>query len=560
MGTRLSLGRKFYFVSAFSALLLAAVGGVGLWVSTQQQAQFAAVVTTSTALRNTLQIDKARHALRTDLVAAMREGARGGYARREGIENDVGKRIALLKEAVDSSAKLDLGSDIAAALADLTPRLEAFAKATQENVALAFDDPIQADNNFPDFVKEFDEIEAAMAAVSRKIEASVAAAQEDARKMAHVAMTAILIASGAGIVLLLLSAAGLVRTVVRPTVTLTEAMGKLADGDVTVEIPARERRDEIGRMAAAVQVFKDNAIRAAELAEATRREQEAKAARAQRLEALSRRFDENVTGLLQEVNAAADGMKAMAEAMTTVAAETSAKSTAVNEAAQSAAANVSTVASATDQLAASVGEIGTRVQRSTDIAQRAVEEASHTNGTVQGLAAAAQKIGEVVNLINDIAAQTNLLALNATIEAARAGDAGKGFAVVASEVKNLANQTAKATEEIAAQIADIQNVSGEAVTAIGGIGATIGKISEIATEIAAAIEQQGAATQEIARNVQAAATGTQAVTGHIGGVSAAAAQTGQSAKEMLLSIERLAERAGALGRTVSSFLEEVRAT
>jgi methyl-accepting chemotaxis protein len=559
MGTRLSLGRKFYFVSAFSALLLAAVGGVGLWVSTQQQTQFAAVVTTSTALRNTLQIDKVRHALRTDLVAAMREGARGGYARREGIENDVGKRIALLKEAIDSSAKLDLGSDIATALADLTPRLEAFAKATQENVALAFDDPIQADNNFPDFVKEFDEIEAAMAAVSRKIEASVAAAQEDARKMAHVAMTAILIASGAGIVLLLLSAAGLVRTVVRPTVTLTEAMGKLADGDVTVEIPARERRDEIGRMAAAVQVFKDNAIRAAELAEATRREQEAKAARAQRLEALSRRFDENVTGLLQEVNAAADGMKAMAEAMTTVAAETSAKSTAVNEAAQSAAANVSTVASATDQLAASVGEIGTRVQRSTDIAQRAVEEASHTNGTVQGLAAAAQKIGEVVNLINDIAAQTNLLALNATIEAARAGDAGKGFAVVASEVKNLANQTAKATEEIAAQIADIQNVSGEAVTAIGGIGATIGKISEIATEIAAAIEQQGAATQEIARNVQAAATGTQAVTGHIGGVSAAAAQTGQSAKEMLLSIERLAERAGALGRTVSSFLEEVRA-
>ncbi|MFZ5791314.1 MAG: methyl-accepting chemotaxis protein [Pseudomonadota bacterium] len=546
-------------MSAFSALLLASVGGVGLWVSTQQQAQFAAVVTTSTALSNTLRIDKVRHALRTDLVAAMREGARGGYAQREGIEKDVGKQIGIVKAAIESNARLDLAPDIAASLADLTPRLEAFAKATQENVALAFDDPIQADNNFPGFVKAFDDIEAAMAAVDRKIEASVAAAQGNAGKMARIAMTAILIASGIGIVLLLLSAAGLVRTVVRPTVAMTEAMGKLAGGDVTVEIPARERRDEIGRMAAAVQVFKDNAVRAAELAETTRREQEAKAARAQRLEALSRRFDENVTGLLQEVNAATDGMKAMAEAMTTATAETSARSAAVSEAAQSAAANVGTVASAADELAASVGEIGTRVQRSTDIAQQAVEEASHTNGTVQGLAAAAQKIGEVVNLINDIAAQTNLLALNATIEAARAGEAGKGFAVVASEVKNLANQTAKATEEIAAQIADIQTVSGEAVTAIGGIGSTIGKISEIATEIAAAIEQQSAATQEIARNVQAAATGTQAVTGHIGGVSAAAGQTGQSAQQMLASIERLAERAGALGQTVSAFLEEVRA-
>ncbi|HWA45806.1 MAG TPA: methyl-accepting chemotaxis protein [Hypericibacter adhaerens] len=347
--------------------------------------------------------------------------------------------------------------------------------------------------------------------------------------------------------------------IAKPVVAMTAAMGKLAGGDKTIIVPALGRKDEIGSMADAVEVFKQNAIEMDRLAEEQRKEQARKEERQKAIEGYIKSFDESVSGLLGILASAATEMRSTAESMSATAEETSRQSTAVAAASEQASTNVQTVASAAEELASSVAEISRRVSESTDIAGRAVGEAAKTNAEVKGLAEAAQKIGNIVQLINDIASQTNLLALNATIEAARAGEAGKGFAVVASEVKSLANQTAKATEEIAGQIQAMQNATAGSVNAIEGIGGTISKISEIATVIASAVEEQGAATQEIARNVQQAAAGTSEVSSNIGGVTQAASQTGAASAQVLSTAGELAKQAEVLRGEVDGFLNKIRA-
>jgi len=269
-------------------------------------------------------------------------------------------------------------------------------------------------------------------------------------------------------------------------------------------------------------------------------------------------FERDVSSMVGVISSAATELQTTAQSMATTAEQTTQQASAVANAAEQASENVQTVAAATEELTASIQEISRQVSQSTHIAGSAVEEAQRTNIMVQGLAEAAGKIGQVVKLINDIASQTNLLALNATIEAARAGDAGKGFAVVAGEVKNLANQTAKATDEISAQIAAVQAATKDAVGAIQGIGSTISKISEIASAIAAAVEEQGAATQEIARNVQQAAMGTGAVTNNIGSVTHAAGETGHAAHEVLSAAGELSRQSERLNSQVNHFLTDVR--
>ncbi len=270
-------------------------------------------------------------------------------------------------------------------------------------------------------------------------------------------------------------------------------------------------------------------------------------------------FDAKSKASLSAVSGAAGQVQTTANTLSGNAQQTSTQSTAVAAASEEASANVQTVASATEELSSSVQEIGRQVSESAKIAGQAVEQANRTNTTVQGLAASAEKIGTVVKLIQDIASQTNLLALNATIEAARAGEAGKGFAVVAAEVKNLANQTAKATEEIGQQIAEIQAATKESVGAIQEIAGTITSINQIATTIAAAVEEQGAATQEIARNVQEAAKGTQEVSSNIGGVNMAAAETGQMATGLLSAAGELTKQSESLRQEVEGFFTTIRA-
>tara|TARA_R110002110_G_scaffold260260_1_gene475929 strand:+ start:115719 stop:117377 length:1659 start_codon:yes stop_codon:yes gene_type:complete len=346
----------------------------------------------------------------------------------------------------------------------------------------------------------------------------------------------------------------------RPLGRLEATMRRLSEGDLDTEVSEVSRKDEIGAMAKAVQVFKDNAIEMKRLEDdqkkaATQAEKEKREA----MHALASEFEGSVASALSTVSASADQMKTSAISMNSVADEASKRSSNVAAASEQATASVQTVASATEEMSSSIQEISRQVAQSSEMANRAVETASTTNTKIEGLAAAAEKIGEVVGLISDIAAQTNLLALNATIEASRAGEAGKGFAVVASEVKSLATQTAQATEDISAQIASIQAETQEAVDAIREIGHSIEEISKTATTISTSVDEQGAATRDIATNVQQAATGTQDVSSNIVEVSRGVQETGSSAQEVLSSAEQLGKESDELQAAVANFLDRVKA-
>ena len=344
-----------------------------------------------------------------------------------------------------------------------------------------------------------------------------------------------------------------------PIRKMTQAMSILAKHDLTVEIVGIGRKDEVGQMASAVQVFKTSMIEGDRLKADQEKAQEAAKARSALVGRLTDDFDTKVQGVVQSVASQAGQMQTSAQSMSAAAEEATKQAAAVAAASEQGAANVQTVASAAEELSSSIAEIGRQVSHSSQIATNAVKESAKANEMVQGLLGASQKIGEIVALINDIADQTNLLALNATIEAARAGEAGKGFAVVAAEVKNLATQTSKATEEIGAQITGVQGATQKAADAIASIGKTISEIDQISTAIAAAVEEQGAATQEIARNVEEAAKGTQEVSSNIGGVTEAANSTGAVANQVLTSARSLSEQSGELRNLVQRFLTEVKA-
>jgi methyl-accepting chemotaxis protein len=351
----------------------------------------------------------------------------------------------------------------------------------------------------------------------------------------------------------------LARGIGGPIVNMTETMHQLADGNAEVQVPAMDRQDEVGRMAQAVQVFKDNLISARLVTAEQEKERANKEAHAAKLAELARDFEHQVSGMVRQFSTASTQLESTAQSMTATAHQTNNQASGVAAAAEEVSAGVQTVAAASEQLTASIQEIGRRVSESSRMTAKAVDDARRTDAIVHALADGAQKIGDVVGLITTIAGQTNLLALNATIEAARAGDAGKGFAVVASEVKGLASQTAKATEEIANQITHIQSATREAVAAIQSIATAIEGVSGIATGISAAVDEQAASTAEIARNVQQTAASTQDVTTNIAGVSTAAESTGAAATQVLGSARNLSQHAEQLTGEVNRFLAAVRA-
>jgi methyl-accepting chemotaxis protein len=364
-----------------------------------------------------------------------------------------------------------------------------------------------------------------------------------------------------GFVLLVVGAGigGVARGVIRPIVGMTGVMERLAGGELESVIPSLGRRDEVGAMASAVQVFKENALRVrameAEQALSSRKAAEEKQAV---MRQVADGFERAVGNILKTVSSASSEIEAAAGSLTKTAETTQELSATVAAASEQSSSNVQSAAAASEEMASSVDEISRQVLQSQRISQAAVEQAERTNVRISELAQSAGRIGEVIKMITAVAEQTNLLALNATIEAARAGDAGRGFAVVASEVKALSAQTAKATEEIATQVMQMQSATELSVAAIKEIGSTIGQISEISTAIAEAVEEQGAATQEIARNVQQAAVGATQVTGSITQVNRGAADTGSAAEQVHGLAVSLKAESNHLNAEVENFLQRIR--
>jgi methyl-accepting chemotaxis protein len=344
-----------------------------------------------------------------------------------------------------------------------------------------------------------------------------------------------------------------------PIAAITGAMTILSQGRTDVTIPGRDRKDEIGAMSSALEEFKDNVVEIKRMQSETETKRQDEEKKRERLAELTRRFEHNVTSVIQAVSAAAVELQASAEAMSKIAQATTKQTEIVSSSASQTSQNVQTVAASTEELAASIDEIRRQVDETSQTAKQGVSQAEETNATVHGLQEAASQISEVVGLITEIASQTNLLALNATIEASRAGEAGRGFAVVASEVKSLAHQTQKATEQIDRHIGSIQIATERSVKALNGIASVIGRVEQSATSITAAVEQQTSATREISRNVQDVASGTGQVSDTIGVVNRAAHETGNAAAQVLEAAQRMSLEAETLNREVQNFLTEVRA-
>jgi methyl-accepting chemotaxis protein len=480
------------------------------------------------------------------------------YAAREEVETQRGLKAAL-KTTVDDLAALKAAVDprLTSAVGGLERSIASFDGFTDEIVALTQARIVlQRDTLLPIAAELGGLVDKAVAAALANVTASNAAldALQDTLATLALVLSTVVAAGVIG------SAAYSVLGVARPIQRLTSAMEAMSRGDLAVTVAGGGRGDEIGDQARTLEVFRQG-LSEAERMRAGQAEQERLAAereRAARFQ-LADRFEGSMGALAERFVDSSSEVAQAARNLSATAEETARQAQAVSGAAEEATANVQTVAAGAEELTASIREINTQVTRSAKIAGEAAEEAERTDGKVRALNAAAVKIGDVVNLIKDIAEQTNLLALNATIEAARAGDAGRGFAVVASEVKQLAAQTAKATDEIADKIGEIQSATDETVTSIGRIVATIGTIRQVTSSIAGAVEEQGAATGEIASNTQRAAAGASAVTQNIAGVGQAAEMTGAASTQLMTLSANLQDQSGELQREVATFVAGLRA-
>jgi methyl-accepting chemotaxis protein len=437
-------------------------------------------------------------------------------------------------------------------------------KAVEQRKMLGFGDAKALPKLNESLVKDMEKAEEALASAidafasenKKELGQIMTEADEYEKHTEHMVLALALIA----FVLGALMAFGTNFSISNPIRAITCIMNKLKNGERKLEVPFTTLKDEVGEMATAVEVFKENLIEVEKLrVEQERQKRETEEKQRQAILDMADKFENTVMGIVTSVSSSSTQLHTAAQSLSALATQTHRQSESVSSASEEASANVQTVASAAEELAASINEITARVEDSAHVSANAVEEAAKVNDMVQGLAGAVSKIGEVVNLINDIASQTNLLALNATIEAARAGDAGKGFAVVANEVKSLANQTAKATEEISSQISAVQHATKEAVDGIVGISGTISKISEISSAIATAVEEQGAATSEISRSVQQASAGTKQVAENIEGVTQASTETGAASNQVLDAAQNLSVQSNHLKEDVSRFISHLRA-
>jgi methyl-accepting chemotaxis protein len=478
----------------------------------------------------------------------------------QAIEKKIAEDTAEMQEHIALYAKLVSSAEEQTSYDDFKAALDKYLAVSERLLGLSRSNQNEEAANLyrGDSLRAFEAANEALEKITELNREGATAAGDLADEAANEAIMLSIVAVGILIVVVAVVGFMLTRSIAKPVQALNATMSEMAGGKLNLEVPYRDRKEEMGSMARTLENFRLALIRAEEMRTEQQQAQEQQNARARTIADLVAKFDKVITEVVGGVNSSSTQLQSTAQTMSQTADEMSQQATAVAAASEQASSSVQTVASAAEELSASIGEISNRVSESMRVVGDAVSEANTTNERVKHLAEAARKVGDVITLINEIAAQTNLLALNATIEAARAGEAGKGFAVVASEVKNLASQTAKATEEIAAQVKSIQDETYSSVEAIEHITTTISRVSEISTMISAAIEEQGAATQEISRNVQQAAAGTSEVTENIAGVTVASQDTGRAASEVLEAARHLAQNGEMLKQEVETFLQGVR--
>ena len=556
--SRLSISTKLFAIVSFLFLVIAIIGGFAFMqmrainaAAHDIQAQWLPSVRWIGEMR--VQSARFRAVLRDHLIVADAERA------------DVDKNLAARKADFEKAAKAYqplISSPAERELADqLDKQWQTFAGASAEVQSLANKGDVAAakEINAKKVVpvgRAMDGTLAKLVAINDKGAEAAGQGAEATYWSAILMMTVIL---GGAIVLGLGAAIYMVRDIRRGIGSILKPMGQLTDGELSVEIPHQGEATEIGRIASALQIFKEALVAKKASDEAARAEDAIKAARAQRISTATGNFEAMIGELVDSLSSASTELEASATTMTKTSDGTMSLSDSAASASRAVTDNIQAVAAATEEITSSVNEIGRQVHESNRIASTAVSQAQKTDESIARLSQAAGRINDVVKLIREVAEQTNLLALNATIEAARAGEAGRGFAVVASEVKALATQTAKATAEIDAQVADMQSATAESVAAIKEIGSTITLISEVSSAIAAAVEQQGAATQEIARNVQQSAQLSTQVAAEVTEVKRGSSETSTAAEEVLTASHSLARESDHLKSRVETFLDTVRA-
>ncbi|WP_374376269.1 methyl-accepting chemotaxis protein [Dongia sp.] len=559
MNTRMSLRTRLLIAGIAAVAAIVVTAAVGLFGMMRSNEGLEASITATSAVLHQKQADMMHDALRADVLFSLVTGPYGSPEDQETIRVDLADHVASFDKSIGTLRGLDLPPDLRKAVEDVLPALEAYITSAKEITESGLKDTVAGRERFPEFMKAFSDLEERLEVLGENIERFGNSAGNNALTTNGQLIVTLLVVSVFATILLIAVNWITAGQISRPILGMVSAMQRLAGGDRAIEVPGLGRGDEVGRMAEAVQVFKDNALEADRLTSAQSHDQKMREERTRQLETLCRDFDRQVTQRLQAVIAAVGEMEGTAQSMSRVAENTAAEANQVSHTSEAASGSVNAVAAATEELAASIAEIGQQMSRSREIAGQAANQAVATNAQIKQLAEAAQKIGAVVQLITDIASQTNLLALNATIEAARAGEAGKGFAVVASEVKNLATQTGKATDEISQQINGIQSETGQAVKAIENIAGTIDEINQITSGVAAAVEEQSAATKEIARSVEQAASGNQDMSTRIATVTNAANETGVAAGQLLGSSSSLAKEAQDLRQEIERFLSTIRA-
>jgi len=551
--------RQRLFLSAIcTVVVVLVVGGIGYWGMLVGSNSATQLNTMAAAIRHQMEADMMHDALRADVLVALREGRNGNKAAAPGILKEASEHIANFQENIDANKVLDLPDEVRSTIDAAGPDMQAYLDAAKKMTDTAFSDNYAAQDKFAEFLKTFGILEEKMGAISDILQKEADDTKQNVTALMDKLRIVTAIVAAAAAILLMAALTLIGRSIVNPLTVMTRAMQHLAGGETEFDIPATDRRDEIGAMASTLTVFKQNAIEARRLAGEQKDGQQQREQRANAIDQLCRGFDAEITQVLGAVAASLKEMQTAVSAMSHLADQTSTEANTATSASGETASHVGSVAAATEELASSISEISRQVSRSTQIATQAANEARQTNTDIEGLASAADKIGAIVQMISDIASQTNLLALNATIEAARAGEAGRGFAVVASEVKNLANQTSKATEEISTQIGSIQNETQQAVQAIRGISTTIDDINQITTSVAAAVEEQGAATKEIARSVEQAADGARSVSSSIDTVAGAAGDSRMAANRLLEATHALDQHTGDLRSQIERFLGTVK--